>query len=108
MVKRTLALNPNPPPGLNMSYFLGQWNGRYEAALTEVQRTEIEDCGTPRFRAAVYGQLGRLDEARVLRAAPAVARLTRRASPKLDRALRLSGRDDRARDGGVGEGGARG
>ena len=64
MVQKALALNPHPPPWLRMSISLDHYrNGRYEAALAEAINTETGDYRTPLFRAAAYGQLGRLEEA---------------------------------------------
>ena len=37
--------------------------GRYETALEEALKVETEDYRTPMFLAAVYGQLGRMDQA---------------------------------------------
>jgi tetratricopeptide (TPR) repeat protein len=64
LVRKALALNPNPPPWLHNPFFFYHYrHGRYEAALTEVQKIKTEDFRTPMFRAATYGQLGRLEEA---------------------------------------------
>jgi adenylate cyclase len=64
LAKRAFELNPNPPPWIYMSFFLDHYrNRRYEAALVEARRTETVDYRTKVFRAAVFGQLGRTDEA---------------------------------------------
>ncbi len=66
MVRKALALNPNPPSWYYIGLFFDHYrNGRYEAALAEAQKYEgAEDYRTHFFRAAAYGQLGRLSEAR--------------------------------------------
>ena len=66
MVRKALALNPNPPSWYHIGLFFDHYrNGRYEDALAEAQKTEGSgDYRLPLFRAAAYAQLGRFSEAR--------------------------------------------
>jgi len=65
MVRKVIALNPSPPGYLYIALFLDHYqSGRYEAALAEAQKIDAGDYRTQLFRAAAYGQLGRVAEAR--------------------------------------------
>jgi serine/threonine protein kinase/Tfp pilus assembly protein PilF len=65
MVRKALALNPNPPSWYYIGLFFDHYrNDRYEAALAEAQKYEGGDYRPFLFRAAAYAQLGRLAEAR--------------------------------------------
>jgi serine/threonine protein kinase/Tfp pilus assembly protein PilF len=65
MARKALALNPNPPPWYHQPFLFHHYReGRYEAALAEAHKLEEQDYRTPLLRAAAYGQLGRLAEAR--------------------------------------------
>jgi len=65
MVRKAIALNPHPPPWIRTTIFLDHYvHGRYDAALAEANRIGLHDFRTPLFVAAVYGQLGRSDDAK--------------------------------------------
>jgi len=65
MLRRSQELDPNPPAWLGMGFFLDHYmHGRYEDALEEAKRVRLgDDFRMPLYLAAVYGQLGRADDA---------------------------------------------
>jgi serine/threonine protein kinase len=65
MVRKVIALDPNPPGWITMVFFFDHYHhGRYEQALSEMRGVNLEgDFRGPLFFAATYGQLGRLDDA---------------------------------------------
>ena len=66
MVRKAIALDPNPPGWVRIIVFLDQYRrGQYAQALAGAQATDIEDLfGRDVFVASAYGQLGRRAEAR--------------------------------------------
>jgi len=66
MVHKAIALTPYPPRWIRMAIFYDHYrHGRYEEALVEAKGMDLEnDFRGPLFVAAVYGQLGRPDDAR--------------------------------------------
>jgi non-specific serine/threonine protein kinase len=65
MVQKAIQINPNPPGWIKMSIVNEHYHhGRYEMALAEMKETELPgDFRQPLFYAAIYGQLGRAEEA---------------------------------------------
>jgi TolB-like protein len=63
--RRSVELDPVPPPWISMTPFYDHYHhGRYDEALVEAKKMEIEgDFREPLFIAAVYGRLGRTEEA---------------------------------------------
>jgi len=66
MVRKAIALDPHPPGWITAPFFLDHYHhGRYEEALLEMRGTDMSggDFRGPLFTAAVYGQLGRPEDA---------------------------------------------